>query len=157
MKPVLVLGLGNLLLSDDAVGLRLLEELAGSAAGDEVDFVDGGTQGLALLPLLSDRQAIIVLDAIGLGSAPGTVHLLRDQDVGKLQARRAESAHEGNGLQLLETARLLGEEWRELAVIGVEPAYVRTGIGLSPVVEAGLPQALQAARQVLREMVAVCV
>ncbi|MEO8027094.1 MAG: hydrogenase maturation protease [Bryobacteraceae bacterium] len=151
-SPILVLGLGNLLLRDDGVGLRLLEDLASETPNDDVEFVDGGTQGLALLPYLSDRAAVIVLDAIGLGAEPGTVHVLRGEAIGKLRARRAESAHEGNGLTLLETARLLGEELHYLAVIGVEPAEVRTGVGLSSVVAASVPQALDEARSMLREM-----
>src|SRR5450631_2070104 len=119
--PILVLGLGNLLLTDDAVGLRLLEDLSRETSSDDVEFVDGGTQGLALLPYLADRQAVLVLDAIGLGAAPGTVHVLHGDEVGRMRARRSETAHEGNGLTLLDTARLLGEELPNLVVIGVEP------------------------------------
>src|SRR5271169_2822928 len=96
--PILVLGLGNLLLSDDGVGLRLLEELARETWSDDVEFVDGGTQGLALLPYLSERQAVMVLDAIGLGAEPGTLHILRGDDVRQLHGQRSETAHEGNGL-----------------------------------------------------------
>jgi hydrogenase maturation protease len=156
-RPILVLGLGNLLLSDDAVGLRLLEGLAGQTSSDQVDFVDGGTQGLALLPYLADRRAVLVLDAVGLGSEPGSVHILRGEEVAKMHARRAETAHEGSGLTLLETAKLLGEELPNLVVIGVEPARVRTGVGLSLKVADGAKQALEQAKFVLREMEAVCV
>ena len=152
VPPILVLGLGNLLLSDDAVGLRLLEDLARETWTDEVEFVDGGTQGLALLPYLSEREAVLVLDAIGLGAEPGTVHILRDEDVRRLRGQRAETAHEGNGLTLLETARLLGEKLPNLVVIGVEPAHVRTGVGLSSEVAEGARQALASASQLLKEM-----
>jgi len=155
--PILVLGLGNLLLSDDAVGLTLLEELGRETSNDDVEFVDGGTQGLALLPYLADREAVLVLDAIGLGAEPGTLHILSGEDVGRLRSQRSETAHEGNGLTLLETARLLGEELPNLVVIGVEPAHVRTGVGLSPEVVVGARRALRLAKHVLREMEAVCV
>lgn len=154
--PVLVLGLGNLLLSDDGVGLQLLEALSQETRGDDVEFVDGGTQGLALLPYLSDRQSVLVLDAIGLGAEPGTVYVLRNDEVTRLPARRADSAHEGNGLELLATARLLGEYWSELAVVGVQPAPLKTGIGLTPEVAAGARRALDEARKLLQEMVDLC-
>ena len=77
--PILVLGLGNVLLQDDGVGpalLGLLETLHGK--DDRVQFVDGGTQGLALLGYLSDRQAVLILDAVALGAEPGSVHVRED-------------------------------------------------------------------------------
>src|SRR3974377_942260 len=93
---ILALGLGNLLLGDDAVGLRLLEELRD--AGGDAEFVDGGTQGLALLGYLADRPSVVILDAVALGAAPGTVHVLADAAIGELRARSAASAHEGSAL-----------------------------------------------------------
>ncbi len=158
MKPILVLGLGNLLLSDDAVGLQLLQDLSAQVPdADEIDFIDGGTQGLALLPYLSERSSVLILDAIQLGAEPGTVHVLRDDDVIRLPARHADTSHEGNGLELLSMARLLGERWQQLIIVGVEPAQVRTGIGLTPEVTAGAALALLTARQLLQEMRAICV
>lgn len=152
------MGLGNLLLSDDAVGLRLLKDLTWEMGEtDDVDFVDGGTQGLALLPYLSGRQSVLILDAVKLGAAPGTVHVLKDDDVVRIPARHAETSHEGNGLELLAIARLIGERWQQIVVVGVEPAQVRTGIGLTPEVTAGAAHALATARQLLQEMRAICV
>ena len=88
--PVLVLGLGNLLLQDDGVGLKLLEAVSDSEPfGEEVEFVDGGTQGLALLGYLGGRKLTLILDAVGLGQAPGTVHMLRGAEIEKLRAHRS--------------------------------------------------------------------
>jgi len=152
--PVLVLGLGNLLLGDDGIGLRLVERLAEEQGfGDAVEFVDGGTQGLALLGCLADREAVLVLDAVGLGEQPGAVHVLRGPALEQIRARRASTAHEGNALELFMTARVLGLAWKEVAVVGVEPANVRTGIGLSAPVERSMEQALARARQIVEDMV----
>jgi hydrogenase maturation protease len=151
--PVLVLGLGNLLLSDDAAGLHLHAALlAERGATGQVEFVDGGTQGLALLPYLSNRRAVLVLDAVGLGAEPGSVHVLRGPAIDALRVGRSTTAHEGNALELLATARLLGDDAAETVVVGVEPAHIATGIGLSPRVEAGLPAAIERARAVLQSM-----
>ena len=149
--PVLVLGLGNLLLQDDGVGLRLLELVAAQEWNEAaVEFVDGGTQGLALLGYLPGRKLTLVLDAVGLGDPPGTVHHLRGPDLEKLRAHRSTSAHEGNALELLATAQLLGDEPEELIVIGIEPDHVRTGVGLSDSVTAALPEAVALACRVIR-------
>jgi len=144
LADVLVLGLGNLLLSDDGVGLRLLEDLRSETSPAE--FLDGGTQGLALLPYLANRRALLVLDAVALGAPPGTVQVLHGDT---LAAHRAASAHGSNALELLATARLLGDLPPSVTIVGIEPACLATGIGLSPAVEAAIPEALSRARAVL--------
>src|ERR1035437_6800547 len=103
--PILVLGLGNLLLSDDAAGLHLHAALlAERGATEQVEFVDGGrhgggralhpppprgTQGLALLHYLANRRAVLVLDAVGLGAEPGSVHVLRGPAIDGLRVARS--------------------------------------------------------------------
>lgn len=146
--PILVLGLGNLLLADDAVGLSLVNALS-AGSHPQIEFIDGGTQGLALLGQLENRQALLICDAASLGAEPGTVHLLQGEEIWSLRANRPGSAHEGNALGLLQAARLLGIEPPSVTVIGIEPALLSTQIGLSPQVAAALPQALQLARDVL--------
>lgn len=151
--PILVLGLGNLLLRDDAVGLRLLELLADDERFEsQVEFVDGGTQGLALLGYLSERRAVLILDAMALGAEPGSVHVLRGAEIDRFAARRAGSAHEGNALELLGAFRLLEREAPEFIVLGVEPAGVSTGIGLTPRVEAGARTGAERARRLLESL-----
>jgi hydrogenase maturation protease len=155
--PVLVLGLGNLLLGDDGIGLRLLDALSKEPLpqerGGAVDFVDGGTQGLALLGYLSAREAILVLDAIGLGDKPGTIHLLDRSKMEGIRMHKARTAHEGNALELFTVARMLGDDRAELRCVGVEPQDLTTGIGLSVPVEGAFDHALTEARLILREMV----
>ncbi len=149
--PVLVLGLGNLLLQDDGVGLRLLEAVSAREWDPAaVEFVDGGTQGLALLGYMAGRKLTLVLDAVGLGAAPGTVHQLRGAEIERLRAHRSTTAHEGNALELLATARLLGDEPEELVIVGIEPEQVRTGVGLSDAVSAQLATAAAMAVEVIR-------
>ncbi|MCZ2152151.1 MAG: hydrogenase maturation protease [Bryobacterales bacterium] len=151
--PVLVLGIGNALLQDDGVGLRLLERVKETAGpAPDCEFIDGGTQGIALLGYLTGREKLVMLDAIGLGGEPGTVHVLRGGDIEGFRARRAATPHEGNALELLAMAKLLGEEPGEVVIVGVEPAAVRTGIGLSDAVEAALPRAAAAVKDILEGM-----
>lgn len=153
MAATLVLGLGNLLLGDDGVGLRLLAELERRRNwGPGIEFIDGGTQGLALLGYVSGRRALLLLDAVALGAPPGTVHLLGTAEVEALGAARAATAHEGSARELLATARLLGECPAEIVVVGIEPEQVRTGIGLSPVVEQAIQLAVERAATILERL-----
>lgn len=168
-----MLGLGNLLLSDDGVGLRLLEEMSSSRAaawGDQVEFLDGGTQGLGLVAEIAGRRGVVILDAVGAGDDPGTVHFLRSlrSAPGVLNAEpseagtsvfgagrgdfRSTTAHESNARELIATVALLGDSPDELVVVGVEPEQVHTGIGLSASVERAVGTATQRAAEVVEKM-----
>lgn len=155
--PVLVLALGNLLLRDDAVGLFLLGELRARCGNDpRVLFVDGGTQGLALVGLFEGRSAVLLLDAVKQGAAPGTVHHLEDamRRAPASGAGAGGGAHQMNAGDLLLTASLLGETPAHVMVVGIEPEVVRTGIGLSPAVLAAVPEAANVAHHVLLQLLA---
>lgn len=150
-RPLLVLGLGNTLLCDDGAGLSLLAALSGRAHewGERVEFLDGGTQGLALLGEISGRPALVILDAVELGAPPGTIHILRE-----IPAHRPSTAHEGNAGELLAAAQLLGDCPDNVVVIGIEPAEVRTGIGLSEPVVQGLDAAVEKAARIIDQLLA---
>jgi hydrogenase maturation protease len=153
--PVLVLGLGNTLLTDDGVGPALVEQLSGGKDqwNGQVEFVDGGTQGLALLGQFAGRRALIILDALTTGAAPGTIHRFTLPQLRTVTPVRGASAHEGNAGELLHAAELLGELPDRLFVVGVEPQEIRTGFGLSSSVKDALPDA---ARQVTHLLTQLC-
>ena len=154
VAPVVVLGIGNPLLSDDGAGLVLLEQVRGSDSWPErVEWVDGGTQGIALLGVLSQRRAAVILDAVQLGSPPGTVHVLGMEDLRRFGAAGTVSAHEGNSRQLLGAAELVGDLPERVVVVGIEPESVRTGTELSATVAAAVPRAIEVVRDILRELV----
>jgi len=148
---VLVLGLGNRLLGDDAVGLELAAAIRRLRAGEErIEVVDGGTQGLALLGRLEGREALLVLDAFAGGERAGTVHRVDDP----LAAARERSfgAHGSTAGELLAAARLTGVLPEEVTLVGIEPGVVETHIGLSREVREALPLALEVAFAALERM-----
>jgi hydrogenase maturation protease len=127
--PILVLGLGNMLLSDDGLGpVLLLEWAEGESRCGEVEFLDGGTQGLSLLGHLSGRRALIIVDALQKGEAPGTVYVLTLPELRKVVPGRANSGHESHAGELLAAAELLDELPPQLFVVGVEPEKITTGL-----------------------------
>jgi hydrogenase maturation protease len=151
--PVLILGLGNILLADDGVGPALLERMHELYAGiAEVECMDGGTQGLALLGHLAERKALVLLDAYSVGKAPGEISVLSKSDILATGAARSTTAHEGNAGELLAVAHLMGELPGQVFLVGVEPERLRTEIGLSPVVTAALPSATVCARGIVERV-----
>ena len=152
--PILVLGLGNMLLSDDGVGPALLQQLAETENtwNGEVEFLDGGTQGLALLGQLSGRHALIIVDALKKGAAPGTVYRLTLPELREVSPGRASSGHESNAGELLAAAELLDELPDRLFVVGVEPDKITTGVGLSTAVQEALLAASDQVACLLHEL-----
>ncbi len=152
--PILVLGLGNMLLSDDGVGPALVEQLSDSAEhwNGRVEFLDGGTQGLALLGQISGRQALIIVDAMKTGAPPGTIHRLTLADLREVSPGRRKSGHEGNAGELLAAAQLIDQLPDRLYLVGVEPAKIETGVGLSDPVQKAMPEASSQVNCLLSEL-----
>lgn len=153
--PVLVLGLGNPLLADDGVGLVMLARLQARTPDQSgVEYLDGGTQGLALAPRLAGRRALLVLDAAAFGAAPGTVHVIKDPL--SVDSPRGIGAHEANAAELLACLVLTNDLPEHTALLGVEPDEIKTREGLSAVVAASVDGAVTRAGEILDELLAGC-
>jgi hydrogenase maturation protease len=145
-----VLGLGNPLLTDDGVGLVLLDSVRSAGPWDaEVELVDGGTWGLALLPVLADHSRLLVLDAVRAGADPGTVLRGGGGDIPRLY-RFPPSPHQIDLTEVLGAAELLGVVPEHVEVVGVQPGSVDGPcLSLTPTVAAAVPRALGEALAVL--------
>jgi len=130
----LVLGLGNILLRDEGVGVRVVEALAERyvlPAGVEV--VDGGTAGMDLLDTLAGCDHLLICDAVRTGGPPGSVVKLAGDQIPALFQTRC-SPHQVGLSDLLATLTLTGEAPATLTLIGIVPADLRLGLELSPAV-----------------------
>lgn len=131
---VLVLGLGNILLGDEGVGVRVVEALRlGWDLPAGVELVDGGTCGMDLLDVLARRPQVIIVDAVRTGQPPGTIVRLSGAEVPRFFRNRI-SPHQLGLSDVLAALELMGEAPGELRLFGVEPADLDTGLDLSPVV-----------------------
>jgi len=144
---VTVLGVGNPIMGDDGVGLELLAAVRATCPGPRVEFVDGGTGGLELLPVVQDAQRLLVLDAVA-GATPGQVVELAGDQIPRLLSAKL-SPHQVGLLDVFAAARLLGREPATVAVVGIVPEAVDLRLGLTPAVAAALPQAAALARAVV--------
>jgi len=116
----LVLGLGNLVHSDDGVGVHAIHRLqSDSRVPPEVVLIDGGTQGLSLLPHISGFQRLLVIDAVDVGQTPGKLIRLEGHALEKLPGK--PSVHQLGFEDLMIALKLLGESPEEVVVIGVQP------------------------------------
>jgi hydrogenase maturation protease len=137
--PLLVLGLGNVLLEDDGVGSAAISLLLDRfEPPPEVRVFDGGTLGLSLLPYLEMSDAVILVDAVRADGAPGALVRLDGDDVAPAVATRL-SPHQVGVADLLDGARWLGRYPARVALLGLIPESMELSVGLSPVVRASLP------------------
>jgi hydrogenase maturation protease len=138
----LVLGLGNLVHSDDGLGVHAIRRLEQDArVPPGVALMDGGTQGLALLPHISGCDRLLVIDAIDAGREPGTLIRLDSESARKLPGK--PSVHQLGFADLMIALELLGESPPELVVIGMQPASTEWSPDLTPRVQASLDALLR--------------
>ncbi len=154
-EHTLVLGLGNPLMGDDGLGLRALARLRQEWEVEGADLVDGGTWGMNLLPLIEDTARLLLLDAIDVGAAPGTLVELERDEIPRLFARKL-SPHEVDLREVLALAELRGTLPREMAALGLQPRDVELGTELTPEVAAGMAALLDRVIARLRESGHTC-
>ena len=146
----LILGLGNVLLTDEAVGVAVLAALADDAEADpSLSLLDGGTLSFTLAGPIGDATQMIVVDAAALGEQPGSIRVFEGAAMDEQLTRHAKSVHEVSLSDLMDIARLTDSLPRRRALIGIEPERVDWGSELSPPVAAAVPRAAAEVRSLL--------
>ncbi|MCL2724934.1 MAG: HyaD/HybD family hydrogenase maturation endopeptidase [Polyangiaceae bacterium] len=146
-NSLLILGIGNILWADEGFGVRCVEALdAGWQFGDEVKLMDGGTQGLYLLPYIEDARRLIVFDAVDYGKRPGEMVIARNDEVPRFMGVKKMSLHQTGFQEVLACAALGGKLPESMTLIGVQPEQLEDyGGSLCDVVKARIPDALKVA------------
>jgi hydrogenase maturation protease len=146
----LILGLGNILLTDEAVGAAVLRALEPAAADDpDLRLYDGGTLSFTLAGPIGEAARLIVVDAAVMGDPPGTVRLFEGEDMDRQLSTHAKSVHEVSLADLFDIARLTDSLPAQRALIGIEPQQVDWGDQLTPAVAAAVPEVVSAIHALL--------
>jgi hydrogenase maturation protease len=136
-----VVGIGNVLLGDDGVGVWLVHRLLAAYRFEpEIELLDGGTLGLGLVSYLSETDRLLVIDAASTGNVPGTVVVMRAESVPAI-LRATLSAHEASLCDLLAALTLLGRTPSEFVAIGIEPHSLAPSVELSDFVRESIARA----------------
>jgi hydrogenase maturation protease len=137
-----VLGVGNLLLSDEGVGVHVVQQLMGMALPPGVEVIDGGVSGLELLAPFTETGRLIVIDAVRAGEAPGSIYRFGIEDLTAHPKRYRMSMHETGLIEVVHLSRLLGAI-PKTTIIGVEPKSLEMGMDLSPEIRARIPRVIE--------------
>ena len=146
----IVLGLGNTLNTDEGLGVHSMQLLQNHLGGRaDVEFLDGGTLGLNLLPVVEESSHLLLLDAVNAGQPPGTVVEIRGGDIPLFTGIKL-SEHQLTFQEVLGLAYVRDRFPQHLHLVGVQPDDLSIGIGLSETVQRSIPELLGRAETVLR-------
>jgi len=137
---IIVIGIGNVLLSDEGVGVRVVERIkTGYDFPPNVEVYDGGATGMmGLLPLIEDADHLIVIDAVNGAGRPGSLYRFTIDDF-KLTMPKKMSAHDVGLVECLAMTEITGRSPESVVILGVKPEDIKTfGMTLSDTVEAKL-------------------
>lgn len=149
----LILGIGNVLWADEGFGIRTIETLhARYCFPDSVRVMDGGTQGIFLLPWVTNARRLLIFDAVDFGLEPATIKIIRGDDVPRFMGAKKVSMHQTGFQEVLSAADFAGQLPEELVLIGVQPELLDDyGGSLRPSVKARIDPAIELGLEILND------
>lgn len=152
LPNTLILGIGNTLLSDEGAGIHALNLLQSyHPDSTNLTYIDGGTLSFTLAAYIEDCDHLIVFDAAELKAPAGTVRTMSGERMDAFLGAARRSPHEVGLLDLFDIARLTESLPDNRALIGIQPQSIEWGMSPTPLVEAGLPIAVEQAENLLKQ------
>jgi hydrogenase maturation protease len=146
-KPILILGVGNLLLRDEGVGIHFVQAFQKHGLPSNAEAMEGGARGIDLLPLLQGRRLVVIVDCARMGEKPGTIRTFEAREI--IEKKGTDfSMHGANLATTLDLGQRLGV-LPEVVVVGIEPETIDIEIGLSDTAT----EAIVKAERVVREII----
>ncbi len=129
-NKLVIIGIGNLLLMDEGIGVHTINELEKYDLPRSVEIYDGGTGGFKLIDLMHETKKVIFIDAVETGKAPGTIITFKSKDVHSLRPKKKYSLHDTDLLEVIKMTELLDNP-PEIEIMGIQPKIINYGTTLS--------------------------
>ncbi|MBT3182422.1 MAG: hydrogenase maturation protease [Deltaproteobacteria bacterium] len=136
-KPTAIIGVGNYLMSDEGVGIHAIAKLRTMNWSDDIDIIDGGTPGVALLHMIEGRKLVVIIDCADFEAKPGEISIFNAADL-KRDTNDEISLHATDLLGALELAKHAGSYPEKVIIVGIQPEHIGMGTSLSTSVEESL-------------------
>jgi len=149
-RKTVILGIGNVLLSDEGIGVHVANELMQRELPPEVSVVEGGTDGFRLLNVITEADRLIVVDAVRGGDKPGTIYRFDIEDVRNSPAGFKTSVHQIGILEVIDLSGLIGKT-PHTTVIGIEPKSLEMSLELTPEIMAKVPRVIELVLEELKK------
>jgi len=156
---ILVLGLGNILLKDEGIGVHIAQKLQRVALPYNVEVIDGGTAGFDVLLSAQDVKRLVVIDALRAGKESGTIYKarLKIEECDKLEqifsGGSKISLHQTGLIDALAASRKMNGALEEIVIIGVEPESTDLGLELTEQVKQKVPEIINIALKEIEDAV----
>jgi len=141
-QKIVILGVGNLLLSDEGVGVHVANELMKMYLPSEVSVVEGGTDGFRLLNVITEADRLIVIDAVKGDADPGSIYRFDIDDVRNCPSGFKTSVHQIGILEVIDLSELIGKK-PHTTIIGIEPKSLEMGMELTPEIKSKIPRVIE--------------
>jgi len=141
-QKIVILGVGNLLLSDEGVGVHVANELMKMELPPNISVVEGGTDGFRLLNVITEADRLIVIDAVKGGAAPGSIYRFDIDEVKNVPSGFKTSVHQIGILEVIDLSGLIGKT-PYTTVIGIEPKSLEMSMELSMEVKEKVPRVIE--------------
>ena len=142
MSKVMVVGIGNLIMQDDGVGVHAIRALEELGFPEEVELIDGGTNSYDLIEEFCRARQLIIVDAMHAGGEPGTIYRAPLDELGLQPIENITSLQEMHFVEAMKMTRMLGYNPPTI-VFGIEPAVVEVSMDLSPPVAKKFPRLVE--------------
>jgi hydrogenase maturation protease len=144
--PILIVGIGNLLRSDEGIGVHTAHAMQKLKLPNFVEVIDGGTSGADLLDVICGREKVIFIDAVDADLEPGTILKMAPDDLAA-KTVQSLSLHDVGIIETLAMAQRLGDAPKDVVIIGVKPKDISPAIGLTDVLASALSKIIFAVIQ----------
>lgn len=151
-KKIVVIGVGNLLLADEGIGIHAVNELKKENLHPSVEIIDGGTAGIDLLFLLEDANYAIIIDCVEAATEPGTILRIPVEELILQAPVQAISLHDINLAEVLSMANSLNK-LPATVIFGIQPGEICFGTELTPAVNNSLPRLIKLVKQEINNLI----
>ena len=154
-SPILILGLGNILLKDEGIGGIIIKELEKENFPENVELIDGGTFGYELIQYMENKKHIILIDAINCNSNPGTIFKFTNNQIKEKKVSLKYSQHQTSFYDVLRMAEFLPVKIPEITIIAIQIKDISMGTELSHEIEEKIPDLIKEVKKELEYLLQI--
>ncbi len=151
-SKIVVIGIGNLLLMDEGIGVHTINELEKHDLPESIEIYDGGTGGFKLIDLMHGAARVIFIDAVETGKTPGSVTIFSAEEVRSIYNKKKYSLHDTDLMEIIKMTEMLGNP-PMIEIVGVQPKTISYGTTLSKELAGSMSNIVNT---VLRKIEEVC-
>jgi len=141
MKDVVIIGIGNILMQDDAMGVNVIRQLENENLPSTIEVVDGGTSALNMLSYFIEYKKLIIVDCLKAGHKPGTIYRIQPEDIAGYDGRNL-TIHDVQILDVVKMAKMMGK-FPQVVIFGIEPQQIDLGLEMTELMNSKIPEVIK--------------